>query len=207
MDDHTLVLEALGALLRPEFAVLGLFTDAAAALAAALELHPDILLLEVELPGQQGVDLVRELRRSGSAVRCVFVTRRADPARARECLAAGAWGYVLKDASAAELIAGLRTVAAGGVHVSPQIEARLAPRETSAPGRRHSLDLTERQQEVLARVAAGMAGKEIATDLGIALKTVEFHKCRISRQLGLNSTAAMTRYAIERGLVHERKRD
>lgn len=207
VDDHTLVLEALAALLRPEFGVLGLFTDAAAALAAALELHPDILLLEVELPGQQGVDLVRELRRCGSAVRCVFVTRRADPVRARECLAAGAWGYVLKDASPAELIAGLRAVSAGGVHVSPQLEALLAPRETSAPGRRHSLDLTERQQEVLARVAAGMAGKEIATDLGIALKTVEFHKCRISRQLGLNSTAAMTRYAVERGLVHERKRD
>ncbi|MBZ5708629.1 response regulator [Nannocystis pusilla] len=207
VDDHTLVLEALAALLRPEFGVLGLFTDAAAALAAALRLHPDLLLLEVELPGRQGVDLVRQLRRSNSAVRCVFVTQRADPVRARECLAAGAWGYVLKDASPAELIAGLRTVAAGGVHVSPQIEALLARREASAPGRRHSLDLTERQQEVLARVAAGMAGKEIATDLGIALKTVEFHKCRISRQLGLNSTAAMTRYAIERGLVHERKRD
>ena len=206
-DDHTLVLEALSALLRADFGILGTFNDGAAALAAARELRPDILLLEVDLPGVDTIELVRELRRVGSQVRCVFVTHRADPARARECLSAGACGYLLKDASPAELVEGLRKVAAGGIHVAPQLEALLGSRDAASSGRRHSLELTGRQQEVLARVAAGMAGKEIASDLGIALKTVEFHKCRISRQLGLHSTAAMTRYAVERGLVHAKKRD
>jgi len=206
-DDHTLVLEALSALLRPEFGIIGIFNDGAAALAAARELRPDILLLEVDLPGIDGIELVRELRRAGSEVRCVFVTQRADPVRARECLNAGACGYVLKDASPAELVEGVRKVAGGGIYVTAQIEALLGPRAAATSGRRHSLDLTERQQEVLARVAAGMAGKEIASDLGIAIKTVEFHKCRISRQLGLHSTAAMTRYAVERGLVHAKKRE
>jgi DNA-binding NarL/FixJ family response regulator len=205
-DHHAMVLEALSALLQAECAIVGTFVDGAAALAGVLRLQPDILLLEVDLPTLGGIALVRELAATHPEVRCLFVTGHADPQRARAALAAGAQGYMLKGDSPEELVAGVHTVAAGGRHVSPQIEALLEqPGRGSTRVGAHLLTL--RQQEVLARVAAGMAGKEIANDLGIALKTVEFHKARISQLLGLRSTAAMTRYAVEHGLDSMQKRD
>jgi DNA-binding NarL/FixJ family response regulator len=206
VDDHAMVLECLSVLLGGEFQVVGAFTDGATALAAARELHPDVVALELDLPRLGGLELVRALQ-TVSSVRSVVVTRHADPERARSALVAGARGYMLKDASPEELVAGVRTVAAGGCHVSPGIEAILRATGEAAPRRRGNNLLTTRQREILARVATGMAGKAIADDLGIALKTVEFHKARISRQLGLRSRAAMTRYALEHGLAPLRKRD
>ncbi|WAS89796.1 response regulator [Nannocystis punicea] len=206
VDDHAMVLECLSVLLGGEFEVVGAFTDGATALAAARELHPDVVALELELPTLGGLELVRALQ-TISSVRSVVVTRHADPQRARSALDAGARGYMLKDASPEELVAGVRTVAAGGCHVSPAIAAILRVTGETAPRRRGNNLLTARQREILARVATGMAGKAIADDLGIALKTVEFHKARISRQLGLRSRAAMTRYALEHGLAPLRKRD
>ncbi|PCC67169.1 DNA-binding response regulator, NarL/FixJ family, contains REC and HTH domains [Nannocystis exedens] len=206
VDDQVMVLECLSVLLGAEFEVVGAFTDGATALAAARELQPDVVALELELPSLGGLDLVRALQASSSS-RSVVVTRHADPQRAHSALAAGARGYVLKDASPEELVAGVHTVAAGGCHVSPAIEALLKSTSETAPRRRGGNLLTARQREILVRVAAGMAGKEIAGDLGIALKTVEFHKARISQQLGLRTRAAMTRYALEHGLAPLRKRD
>lgn len=206
VDDQAMVLECLSVLLGGEFEVVGAFTDGATALAAARELQPEVVALELELPTLGGLDLLRALQTS-SPCRAVVVTRHADPQWAHSALAAGARGYVLKDASPEELVAGVRTVAAGGSHVSPAIEALLKGTSETAPRRRGGNLLTTRQREILVRVASGMAGKEIAGDLGIALKTVEFHKARISQQLGLRSRAAMTRYALEHGLAPLRKRD
>lgn len=205
VDPHSLVLEALSVILGADFDIVGRAADGATALAAAQHLNPDVVSLELDLPTLGGVDVVRTLRTRQPSVRCLIVTQHVDRPRALAALASGARGYVLKDAAPAELLQAVATVAAGELYISPRLEIRpdeLRPRASAeAPGQ-----LTSRQREVLSRIAAGMAAKEIASDLGISLKTVEFHKACISRSLGVRTTAAMTRYAVCHGLAPAAKR-
>lgn len=200
VDQHTLVLEALSVILGADFDIVGRAEDGVSALAAAQRLAPDVLLLELDLPSLAGLELMRALRTRQPEVRCLVVTHYVDRPRALAALAAGARGYVLKDATPAELLQAVASVAAGEIYISPRLDIRpdeLRPRpSTDSPGA-----LTSRQREVLSRIAAGMAAKEIASDLGISLKTVEFHKACISRSLGMRTTAAMTRYAVAQGLA------
>lgn len=201
-DDHTLVLEALGAILRPEFDVVGTVTDGGAAVAAACRLIPDLLLLEFDLPVLGGLEVVRALQVRAPRVRCMFVTQHTDRRWAHAAHAAGARGCVSKDASPTELLEAVGTVVSGGTLVGARPSVPSGIRRTRPPTTlAGSGELTVRQREVLTRVATGMASKQIASDLGISLKTVEFHKACISRQLGLRTTAAMTRYAVVHGLA------
>ena len=203
-DDHTLVLEMLVSFLCRDFTVVGTVQDGGSLLEAALRLQPDLVVLEHALPGTDGLTVVRTLRAQLPNTRCVFVTRHADLHHVRDAFAAGARGYVLKDATPQELVAALWRVSRGETHVSPRLglEPNWAP--PSAVTREGSGELTARQVEVLRLVAEGCTGKQIASELNISLKTVESHKACISRQLGLRSTAALTRYAVEHGLLRER---
>jgi DNA-binding NarL/FixJ family response regulator len=203
-DDHALVVEVLVRLLQEACEVVATASDGAAALALALERQPDLLLLDVNMPVLGGIQAIRQLRSRLPRGRFVILSMYTDIGHVREAFAAGAHGYVIKDASPAELVAGVRAVARGEIYVSPQLgldPAALEGARGIPATREGSGALTSRQLEVLRRVAAGCSGKQIADDLGISLKTVEFHKASISRQLGLRTTAALTRYAVEHGLM------
>ena len=200
-DDHALVLEMLVSFLSRDFTVLGTVQDGEALLEAAIRLQPDLVALEHTLPGTDGLTVVRTLRTKLPNTRCVFVTRHADLHHVRDAFAAGARGYVLKEATPQDLVAALLRVSHGDTYISPRLglEPNWAP--PSAVTREGSGELTARQVEVLRLVAEGCTGKQIASELNISLKTVESHKACISRQLGLRSTAALTRYAVEHGLL------
>lgn len=201
-DDHALVLEMLVGFLRQDFTVVGTTDSGATVLEMATRLQPDLVLLELGLPGVDSLEVVRTLRGREPAVRCVFVTRHADLNHVRAAFAAGARGYILKDVTPQELVSALQRVHAGETHVSPGLGLDPSSPPPQAITHEGSGGLTPRQVEVLRRVAEGCTGKQIASELGISLKTVESHKACISRQLGLRSTAALTRYAVEHGLVH-----
>jgi DNA-binding NarL/FixJ family response regulator len=205
VDRHTLVLEALGVILGADYDIVGRAEDGVSALAFAQRLAPDIVVLELDLPSLAGLEVVRLLRTRQPNVRCVVVTEHIDRPRAVAALVSGARGYLLKDAAPAELLQAVAHVAAGELYISPRLdirpdELRVRPSSAETPGQ-----LTSRQREVLSRIAGGMAAKEIASDLGISLKTVEFHKACISRSLGVRTTAAMTRYAVAHGLMTARR--
>ncbi len=200
-DGHTLVLEALVPLLADRFTVLATAGDGQTALDLACRLQPDVLLLELNLPRLDGLSVVRELRSRSPGVRCVFVTGHADLHHVRAAFTAGALGYVAKDAAPQDLHEAIERVARGETYVNPGLGLGPDAVPPRAVTHERSGGLTERQREVLRQVALGRTGKEIATDLGISLKTVESHKACITRQLGLRSTAGFTRYAVEHGLL------
>lgn len=203
-DDHTLVLEMLVSFLHRDFEVLGTSQDGAALLESALRLRPDLVLLEHGLSGVDGLSVVRALRTRLPAVRCVFVTRHADLHDLRDAFAAGARGYILKDATPQELVDALLRIYGGETYTSSSLGLEPGWAPPAAVTREGSGELTARQVEVLRLVAEGCTGKQIASALGISLKTVESHKACISRQLGLRSTAALTRYAVQHDLLRPR---
>lgn len=198
-DPQALVIAALRRVLSREFTVLEAVADGEALLAAACELRPDLVLLELSLPQVDGLEVVRVLRTREPTLRCLFVSQHAALHHVRAAFAAGASGYVLKESTPEELCEAVWRISRGDGYVSPKL--RIDEACPASVTRQGSGALTMRQREVLRRVAEGRTGKQIASELGISLKTVESHKACISRQLGLRSTAALTRHAIELGLV------
>lgn len=202
-DDHTLFVEALQKVLEPEFELVGSVGDGRALLEAAPRLQPDVILLDLSMPLLNGIDAARQLRRILPDVKVVFLSMHGDPTYVTEAFRAGASGYLLKRATATELIQAIRTALRGHLYVSPLLaKGVLDPllHSHTPPASAHAT-LTLRQREVLQLVAEGHSLKEIASILFISAKTVEFHKTRIARQLGLRTTAELTKYAVTHGLV------
>jgi DNA-binding NarL/FixJ family response regulator len=206
VDDHALMTEGLRAMLEPDHTVVDVVRDGND-VAAAVELHqPDLVLLDLSLPGRSGLEVAAELHRRFPATRVIILTMHADRIYADEAIRAGASGYVLKLARAEELRFAVAEVLAGREYITPllterteQEAGRLAPRALSEAG---GLDaLTARQREVLRLIAKGRTTHEIAEVLAVSPKAVEFHRVRIKRILGLSSTAALVRYAVAEGLV------
>jgi DNA-binding NarL/FixJ family response regulator len=202
-DDHTLFVEALQKVLDHEFELVGSVGDGRALLEAAPRLAPDVVLLDLSMPMLNGIDAAQQLRRLVPDAKVVFLSMHGDPTYVTEAFRSGASGYVLKRASATELIQAIRTALRGQLYVSPLLaKGVLDP----LLHRRGSLSdaqttLTMRQREVLQLVAEGRSLKEIACILRVSIKTVEFHKTRITKQLGLRTTAELTKYAVTHGLV------
>ena len=204
-EDHTLVREGLRQLLAGSLDVVGALEDGRALLLAAEQLKPDVVLLDITMPQLNGFDAARQLARVSPASKVVFVTIHADPAYVREAFRAGATGYVVKTAACADLLAAVTAVLSGQRYLSPELTAAHADLLTGdqagpQPGKL-SDTLTSRQREVLQLVAEGRTAREIAGILNISRKTVEFHKASIMRLLGLRTTAELTRYALEHGIV------
>lgn len=202
-DDHTLLLDGIRLMLAPEYELLGSVEDGQSLLTFARELKPDIILLDISMPLLNGIDAAHQLRKISPLSKLIFVTMHADPDFVTEAFRAGASGYVLKRAAASELLTAIREVLKGNQYVSP-----LVTRNTlelliagAQPGGKLSDRLTPRQREVLQLVAEGKNRKEIATVLGISVKTVEFHKATLGRELNLRTSADFTRYAIEHGII------
>jgi DNA-binding NarL/FixJ family response regulator len=202
-DDHTLLLEGIQLMLAPEFDLVGSVEDGQALLAAAKALKPDVILLDISMPSLNGIDAARRLRKILPSARLIFLTMHAGTDYVTEAFRAGAMGYILKRAAASELLTAIHTVLKGNHYVSPLVTRNSLDLliSSSKPGGKLSDCLTPRRREVLQLVAEGRSRKEIAGILNISVKTVEFHKGKLMRELNLQTVADYTRYAIEHGII------
>lgn len=200
-DDHTLVLDGLRKILEPECDVVGAVEDGRSLLAAAKQLQPDIILLDISMPLLNGVEAARRLRAAAPGVKVIFVTMHADATYVAGAFRAGASGYVLKRCASLELLKAISQVLSGREYVTPLIGKELGelPEWPLGAGEA-SGELTVRQREVVQLVAEGHPVKEIAAILNITGKTVAFHKANVMRRLGIRSTAELTKYALEHGI-------
>jgi DNA-binding NarL/FixJ family response regulator len=203
-DDHHLVLAGLKALVRddPSIEVIGEAADGPSALRLATELKPDVLVLDLSMPGMNGVRVVQALRVQLPDCHILILSVHEDRAYLRRLLEMGVSGYVLKRSIPEELIAAIRAVAAGGIYLDPAIAGMVVGRGAQ-PGTGRRLDcstaLSTREREVLQLAAAGYTNKEVSLRLHIGVKTIETYKARAMEKLGLDTRAELVRYAIVKG--------
>lgn len=210
-DDHAVLRAGLKALLamQPDITTVGEASDADEAARLARQLQPDIVLLDVTMPGNERLAALRALSGYPAAPRVILLTMHQDEAILREALRLGASGYVLKEAAEADLLTAIRAVARGGAFIDPamtatMIQGYLHP-AASPPRMPDASGLSARELEVLKLVAQGYANREIAEQLFISVKTVETHKAHIGEKLGLRSRVDLMRYARAHGLLTGRE--
>lgn len=204
-DDHTLVLEGFKKLLEEQCQVVGSVEDGRSLLDAAKRLRPDIVVLDISMPRLNGLDAARRLRKIVPQARLIFVTVHADPDYVTQAFKAGASAYLLKRSAGSELSQAVEAVKNGNYYVTSFIAKDLvqsAISETEPTAGAGGPDrLPARQREILQLVAEGLTLKEIASTLGLSPKTVEYHKSKLMEQLGLHTTAELTKYALAHGLT------
>lgn len=196
-EDHQMIREGLCQLLGDRVDVVGTVGDGRSLLAANERLQPDIVLLDISMPQLNGFDAAQQLRRASPNARIIFVTMHDDPDYVQAALRTGALGYVVKSAASSELLTAVDAAMRGETFVSPQVAA--AP--DGSDRLRTDPPLTPRQREVLQLVAEGRTAREIAEVLAVSRKTVEYHKGSLMRLLDLHTTAELTRYALDHGLL------
>ncbi len=202
-DDHPLVLAGLRSLLETECEVLDAVTDGKSLVEAALRLRPDVMVVDIGLPVLNGMDAARQVKKDLPETKILFLTMHGNPEYLKSALTAGASGYVLKTSAREELLGAVRDVARNRIHVSPGFGEEIVDRFERHPRSiaASSSILTARQREILQLVAEGRTAKQISETLNISLQTVAFHKYQIMNKLGLRTTAELTRYAIQNGLI------
>jgi two-component system response regulator NreC len=198
-DDHVVVRSALRMLLEaePEFEVVSEAGNADEAARKVRGHHPQVLVLDLNMPGVSGLVILPRIREESPETQIVVLTMQNEPAFAREALQAGALGYVLKEAADAELVQAVRMAAAGEKYLQPELGARLA----AEPAESTPDDLSDRELEVLRLIALGHTNSEIAEQLHLSVRTVESHRAHIQQKLLLTTRSELVRYALERGLV------
>jgi DNA-binding NarL/FixJ family response regulator len=206
VDDHQVVREGLRRLLADEtdMEVVGEAAYGNSAHALAVRLAPHVVVMDVSMPGLNGINATRSLRQLSPPPLVVILSMHADTRYVTESLQAGATGYVLKDAAFDELARAIRAVHAQGVYLSPGIARAVTENLGATPSRRAAANLaalTPREREVLQLLANGQSTKQLALALGISVKTVETHRRRIMERLSLHSLAALTKFAIREGLT------
>jgi DNA-binding NarL/FixJ family response regulator len=206
VDDHPLIREAIAHLVAsaPDFELVGEAANGKECLERIADLRPDILVLDIAMPDMNGEQVSRELRRRYPELKIIALSGYNDRQFVRAMTRAGAKAYVVKSASGRELIHALRAVASGKNYLSPEvIEAVMTLWEDSAPsaGLSQPDSLGKREKEVLQHIAQGHRSASIATQMGIAVATVEAHRRNILRKLQLHSAADLTRYALRHGLI------
>ena len=203
-DDHPIVREGLKRLLdaQPDMRVVGEASDGEAAWHAAKTLQPDILVMDLSMPLLGGAEATARVRRDCPSVKVLALTVHEERVYLTQLLRAGASGYVLKRTASSELVHAVRAVAAGATYIDPSIagalvegflDAEAAAARTSEP------PLSEREREVLLRIAQGFSNKEIAAELALSVKTVETYKARVAEKLQLKSRVDIVRYAAQQG--------
>jgi DNA-binding NarL/FixJ family response regulator len=199
-DDHPMLREGLVAVLgtQPDFEVVGEAADGVEVVRLARELQPDVILLDLQMPGKDGVAALNELRDAGSESRTVVFTAYDTDERILGALRAGALGYLLKGASRAEIFSAIRTAASGGSPLEPTVTAKLL---NSAGGGAATDGLTQRELEVLGLLAGGLTNREISGRLFVTERTVKFHVGSILHKLGASNRTEAARIAARRGLV------
>ena len=205
-DDHAVVREGIRTVLAstPDFEVVGEAANGTEALATALEIEPDVLVLDLTMPGLSGLEVAARVRSERESIGVLILSMHDHPEYVLEAVRTGARGYVLKDAQPDELRAAVRAVHEGREYFHPNAAKQLstALREESEAARRRSRadQLTKREREVLVRIARGMTNKDIAAELGISPRTVETHRDSLARKLRMRSVADLTRFVLETGL-------
>jgi DNA-binding NarL/FixJ family response regulator len=202
-DDHDILIEGLRRVLdRADLEIVGVVNDGRALVDAAEELQPDLIISDLTMPVLNGIEAMRQIRKTNTRVKIIFLTMHADLALATEALAAGGSGYVLKSRAGKELLTAVREVMKGLVYVTSSIAEAVRSGLSSPNASRSPNDrLTSRQREVLQLLAEGMHVKAIAGKLRVSPRTVEFHKYRIMEELGLHSVVELGSYAAKHKIV------
>lgn len=193
-EDHDLVSQGMKAMLQRRYEVLDPVREGTAVVAAVKKAQPDVLLLDLSLPGRNGLDLIPELRQSAPNTAIVVVTMHTDFVVAKQALALGAAGFMPKDSGIEELHEAITEVLAGRRYLSPRIERHAV--EPSSPDREGWSRLTPRHKAILRAIAQGRTTEEIAEELGISVHTIHFHRRNIRRILGIESENGLTRFAV-----------
>jgi len=205
VDDHAVVRSGIRLLLEAEddIEVVAEAGTAEEAIRAARLEKPDVVLLDVVMPGRSGIDATPDLMAAAKHAAVLVLSMQDDPSYVREAFASGASGYVLKEAVDVEVVQAVREVAAGRQYVHPALGARLAAAEAEQAARTASDPLSDREREVLRLLALGHTNQEIAGMLYISVRTAETHRAHIMRKLGLETRAELVRYALSSGLLDE----
>jgi DNA-binding NarL/FixJ family response regulator len=201
-DDHEVVRLGIGRLLenRPGIEVVAFANDGAEAVALCAEHAPDVILMDLEMPGVDGIEATRKIARGDDSARVVVLTSFADRDHIAEAIDSGAVGYLLKDADPEELVAAIHAAAAGESPLTPRV-ALTVVRELRTAGSTEAI--SEREREVLALVGAGVPNKQIALRLGISPKTVKSHLSHIFRRIGVADRFEAAMWARRHGLVDD----
>ena len=205
-DDHDVVRAGLRAILDrlPGVEVVGEAQDGRAALGLARDLSPDVVLMDVQMPGLNGLDAARQIRAAAPDVKVIVVSMHADRQQVAEALRAGAAGYVLKNSASGEVGPAIRAAVSGKVFLSPKVAHAVVEdyvRHVPAAGGSVLAPLSAREREVLQLLAEGKSSKEIAAVLHVSPKTVEFHRGQIMEKLEVRTVAELTKLAVREGLT------
>ena len=203
VDDHAVVRSGLRMLLDAEedVEVVGEAGNAKDAVFRARALKPDVILLDVVMPGESGVEVLPTLLKESPDTKVLVLSMQDDPSYVREAFAAGASGYVLKEAADEEVVSAVREIAGGGSYVHPALGARMVAAEAKERAAAEADPLSDREREVLRLLALGHTNQEIAQQLYISVRTAESHRAHIMQKLRLSTRAELVRYALEQGLL------
>ena len=205
-DDHVTVRHGLKLLIdsQPDMNVVSEVSDGEAAIRGALELKPDVVVMDISMPGMNGLAATKKLRQQQPNAAIITLTRHSDDAYLQELLRAGALGYVLKQSAPAELLQAIRAAAAGKAYLDSTLAKRVTSGFLAREGRTNEAGavLTDREAEVLRRIASGYSNKETAARLSLSVKTVEAHKANAMRKLGLKGRIDIVKYALLQGWLH-----
>jgi DNA-binding NarL/FixJ family response regulator len=208
VDDHAVVRAGLRLLLDAEddIETVGEAGDAREAIFETRSTKPDVVLMDVVLGDKSGIDVTPELIHEQPQARVLVLSMQDDPRYVREAFAAGAHGYVLKEAADTELVTAVREVAGGGSYVHPALGARMAASDAAAADAAEHDPLSDREREVLRLLALGHTNQEIAQMLFISVRTAETHRAHIMQKLRLETRAELVRHALAQGLLGEPER-
>jgi len=206
VDDHPIVLDGIKSHLtaQPDFEVIGEASNGQEGVRKARQLRPNIVLMDISMPHMNGLEAVSQLRKQAPDTKIVILTMHNNKEYIAQVVRSGARGYLLKDSSPAELVRAIKLIHAGGVYFSPSVSKALIE-EVAVGGQFGSPPmpgLSAREREVLVLIANGNSNKEIASQLGIGVRTTETHRERVMRKLDIHTVAGLTKYAIARGLVN-----
>jgi two-component system, NarL family, response regulator NreC len=205
VDDHAVVRSGLAMLVNAEkdLEAVGEAGNARDAVFEARTTKPNVILMDVMMPEQSGIEALPQLLHEHPEAKVLILSMQDDPRYVREAFAAGASGYILKEAADAELVAAIREVAGGGRYVHPELGARLIDAESEERRRTEEDPLSDREREVLRLLALGHTNQEIATQLYISVRTAETHRAHIMQKLRLSSRAELVRYALAQGMLED----
>jgi two-component system, NarL family, response regulator NreC len=206
-DDHTLFRQGLRTLLaaEPDIEIVGEASNASDAIAFAQELRPDVVLMDVGMPGLSSFEATRQIRKQRAETRVIFLSMYDDEDYLSESVEIGASGYILKESPADQLVSAIREVHRGGNYLSPRLLARLV--DDFRVQNRSSLrqprfgTLTKREREIMKLLAEGKSVKEAATEFNLSVKTVEAHKFNLMRKLDIHNKAQLVQYAIQKKVI------
>jgi two-component system response regulator NreC len=205
VDDHAVVRSGLRHVLDSAegIEVVGEAGDSQHAIFEARAKQPDVILLDIVMPGRSGIETVPDVLKEAPGGKVLILSMQDDPHYVREAFAAGASGYILKEAADTDLVTAVREVAAGGSYVHPTLGARMISAEAEERKRADADPLSDRERDVLRLLALGHTNQEIAGSLYISVRTAETHRAHIMQKLDLRTRAQLVRYAITQGLLGE----